>query len=193
MKILIISACLLAVANSVSLAGTRGAGDADVTSLVHDVRELLEQARKGIQSDDLEEEALNIASAARDILNKSQVKENGEAVKKLLNDVAKTFQGDKSSSALFDGPLGFDEDNLYTAFQFLNGLADKAQQLSDAAEPVQDVVAAIEKTAKSVADIVEDIENKVVDYRASQHGQGSRSLKARGVSVSISVQCCRKK
>lgn len=172
MKTLIISACLLAVAYSFSTPDTRSAGNETTVSLVTDINALLDKAKKGIQSDDLEEEAEKIAIAAEEFLEEDRGTVNDEDVESLIDDVASEFEGEESVSALFgEDPLEYEEESLEVALKLLDGLAEKAQELSDEDEPLKNVVAAIARTAESIVEITQDTEGISVVYEGSQTGE----------------------
>ncbi|XP_005107931.2 uncharacterized protein LOC101864092 [Aplysia californica] len=182
MKILVAFSCLLAAAcayysgssfgrgpwSGPLVVSRRNAEAPGVASLVADVNAMLEKAKKGIKADDLEKGAENIGEAAEAIKEAEGGEENTEDVKKLIDDVANTFNGATAVSALFDGPLDFESSKLDSALNLLNGLSQEAQELSAAGKPLTDVMSAIEMTAGAIEDITEDAVDMVVLFETAK-------------------------
>jgi len=144
----------------------RDAGEADVTSLVGAVEDLLGKAKKGMTVEELGSEAEVIRQMAATIEQATTEEVDEQKVKEEIAAVAGKFNGATSVSALFDGPMDFEASKMDSAFHLLDGLASKAKELQEAGEPVQNVVAAIAMTAAAIEDISKDVVDIVVSYKA---------------------------
>ncbi|XP_012942332.1 uncharacterized protein LOC101863370 [Aplysia californica] len=109
----------------------RGAEGPDVSSLVSSIQALLEKAKNGIDVGELVADADKIGEMAGAIEDGTDQEVDPEKVRQIIDDVANTFNGATSVSALFDNPMDFDASKMDSALHLLDGLAAKAQEIQE--------------------------------------------------------------
>jgi len=151
----------------------RGAEQADLTSLAAAIHGLLDKAANGIGVGELVSEAQQIAQMADVTGEAAGAEVDASAVEDMIDDVAKQSDGAAAVSALFDGPLDFDASKMDSALHLLGGLTVRAQELQQAGEPLQNVMAAIEMTIAAMEDTCKDVVDTVIFLDILDQGEDS--------------------
>merc|ERR1711913_208327 len=150
---------------------------ADLTSLDSAVHGLLDKAVQGIDVADLMGEAQQIAQMAEAIGEASGAEVDISAVKDVIDAVAKQSDGATAVSALFEGPLDFDASKMDAALHILDGLTARAQELQEAGDPLQNVMAAVLMTVAAMENTCEDVVDIVIFLDALDQSRDSSAKK----------------